>query len=93
MNQDKKLKTVGQVFDEINGMRDGDIMEIYKVREGFVTKFQAGWTPSPADLLCPKCGSVMKLTGTSLLSQPQQDKYRCENCKNSEYKVCKSTTF
>ena len=91
MKQDRKLKTAGQVFDEINGMRDGDIMEIYKVMEGFVTKFQAGWSPSPADLLCPKCGSVMKFTGTSLLSHPQQDKYRCENCKNSEYRIYKGT--
>lgn len=86
----KIMKTAGQVFDEINGMRDGDIMEVYKVREGFKTKFQTGWTPPPSDVICPQCGKLMKFTGKTLLSNPQQDEYRCENCGNIEYKITAS---
>lgn len=85
MNQDRKLKTAGQVFDEINGMRDGDIMEIYKVREGFVTKFQAGWTSLPPEKFCSYCGNVMKFTGKALQSNPQQCEYRCEKCARIVY--------
>ena len=45
------------------------------------------------DVFCHKCGSVMKFSGKTLLSNPQQDEYRCEDCKNIEYIVCKRTTF
>ena len=87
MKQDRKLKTAGQVFDEINGMRDGDIMEVYSVREGFVTKFQTGWTPPPSVVICPQCGKLMKFTGKALLSNPQQDEYMCEKCKHTQYRM------
>ena len=41
------------------------------------------------ETICPQCGSVMKFSGKTLLSNPQQDEYRCEKCKNIEYIVNK----
>ena len=41
------------------------------------------------ETICPQCGSVMKFSGKTLLSNPQQDEYRCEDCKNIEYIVNK----
>ena len=67
MKQDRKLKTAGQVFDEINGMRDGDSMEIYKVREGFVTKFQAGWSSSPSFFIWKGLGSLKFFVSKSVI--------------------------
>ena len=74
------MKTFGQVVDEISKMNDGGAMEIYKKNEFFRTKMHRGWTP-PTGEFCPKCGDVMKITGTAKLSLPPQDECKCEKCK------------
>lgn len=86
MKQARKLKTAGQVMDEINQMNDGSIMEIYKVEGGFKTKNQSGWVSAPTDDFCHKCGGIMRFTGIAKLSLPPQNEYKCEKCKHIQYR-------